>query len=402
MFDQLFERPHALARHRAGPLLKERTSFLTHLAARGMPRITLRCTAQRLLVIANALGLASRTGKTITRDKIKRTANGDAVFVSIATRWLQFLGRLQSRPSPVCPHAKKIKSFADYLEHERGLASATIRGCCWIVPRLLSQLNTADGSLREITPDRIDRALQELLEKGKYSRVSVQGWASRLRSFFRFAELRGWCRKGLANSIRGPRVYSQASLPVGPSWDDVRRMLAMTDGNRPVKIRDHAILMLLAIYGLRAGEVSQLRLDDFDWERERLTVEGSKTQRTRTWPLSRAAGDAVLRYLKEVRPHSSHREVFLTVHAPFRPMRNLWGLVAKRLRSLDLSLPHHGPHALRHACATRLLNRGLSLKEIGDQLGHQDPDTTRIYAKVDLVGLREVADFDLGRLGGPR
>ena len=75
---------------------------------------------------------------------------------------------------------------------------------------------------------------------------------------------------------------------------------------------------------------------------------------------------------------------------------SLWRIVGSRLRSLDESLPHHGPHALRHACATRLLATGLTLKEIGDQLGHVDPDTTRIYAKVDLGGLRQVADFDLG------
>ena len=75
---------------------------------------------------------------------------------------------------------------------------------------------------------------------------------------------------------------------------------------------------------------------------------------------------------------------------------SLWQMVGRRLRSLHVSLPHYGPHALRHACATRLLAAGLSLKEIGDQLGHADPDSTRIYAKVDLAGLREVADFDLG------
>src|SRR5205807_5227659 len=108
--------------------------------------------------------------------------------------------------------------------------------------------------------------------------------------------------------------------------------------------------------------------------------------------------DAILRYLKEVRRRSAHREVFLALLAPTRPLGNLWAVVGPRLRQLGVSLPHHGPHALRHACATHLLAQGLSLKEIGDHLGHQDPDTTRIYAKVDLVGLRQVADFDLGGL----
>jgi integrase len=111
----------------------------------------------------------------------------------------------------------------------------------------------------------------------------------------------------------------------------------------------------------------------------------------------RSVGDAILRYLQEVRPRSPRRELFLSLKAPFHPVRlSLWSIVGKRLRSLHLSLPHYGPHALRHACATRLLAAGLSLKEIGDQLGHTAPDSTRIYAKVDLVGLRQVADFDLG------
>ncbi len=210
--------------------------------------------------------------------------------------------------------------------------------------------------------------------------------------------MKAWCRKGLADAIHGPRIYSQTSVPFGPSWDDVRRLIAGCEGDKPANIRDRAILMLLAVYGLRAGEVRGLRLDDFDWSNEVLTVSCSKARGSRTFPLVRVVGDAVLRYLKEVRPQSVHREVFLTLYPPARPLRVLWGIVANRLRPLAPSLPHHGPHSLRHACATHLLSQGLSLKEIGDQLGHRDPDTTRIYAKVDLVGLRQVADFDFGGL----
>jgi integrase len=140
-------------------------------------------------------------------------------------------------------------------------------------------------------------------------------------------------------------------------------------------------------------------LEDFDWENELLFVARPKTGEKAEYPLSRVVGDAVLRYLQEVRPRTNHREVFLTLSAPFRPLRTgLWAIVASRLRPLGVSIPHYGPHALRHACATRLLDRGLSIKEIADHLGHRDPDSTRIYAKVDLHGLRQVADFDLGGL----
>ena len=101
--------------------------------------------------------------------------------------------------------------------------------------------------------------------------------------------------------------------------------------------------MLLAIYGLRRGEVSRLRLEDFDWEHEVFRVVSSKTGRVRTYPLTRSVGDAILRYLQEVRPRSSHRELFLSLNAPFRPVRSVAvGMVGDRLRSLHVSLPITG------------------------------------------------------------
>jgi integrase/recombinase XerD len=136
-------------------------------------------------------------------------------------------------------------------------------------------------------------------------------------------------------------------------------------------------------------------LEDFDWGGERLRVWCPKTKRERTYPLVRPVGDAVLRYIREVRPQSQHRVLFLTLLAPIRPLRHLWDIVGKRLRGLGVTSPHLGPHALRHACATHLLAEGFTLKQIGDHLGHRQPDTTRIYAKVDLAGLRQVADVNL-------
>jgi len=194
-----------------------------------------------------------------------------------------------------------------------------------------------------------------------------------------------------------PRVYRYAALPAGPSWAEVERVIAAASGDKPAEIRARALLLILAVYGLRCGEVVALRLEDFDWEREMLTVPSGKRQRPRIYPLCRSVGDAILRYLREARPPSTHREVFLRVRAPFHPMRGstLTSLVRQRLLAAGVQSPHHGPHALRHACATHLLMQGLSLKEIGDQLGHHSPEATRTYAKVDLTALRSVADVDL-------
>jgi integrase len=187
---------------------------------------------------------------------------------------------------------------------------------------------------------------------------------------------------------------------VGPSWSDVQRLIATTEGFRPKDIRDRAILLLLTVYALRSGEVRALKLEDLDWEKGSLFVPRTKGRKREPYPLSPTVGHAIIRYLKEARPRSPYREVFLTVEAPIQPLRgsSLWTIVAKRTLSLDPPVKRHGPHALRHASATHLLAQGYSLKEIGDHLGHRLAKTTAIYTKVNLSGLREVANLSLGGL----
>ena len=137
-----------------------------------------------------------------------------------------------------------------------------------------------------------------------------------------------------------------------------------------------------------------------DWTRRILRVRRSKSARVQEYPLTRAMRQAIRRYLKEARPQSLHGELFLTLHAPFRPLpRNaVYMLTRSLLDRLKIVSPKRGPHALRHACATYLLNSGLPLKAVGDHLGHRSLTATQVYAKVDLPGLRTVAAFDLGGL----
>lgn len=397
MFEEVFVLPAVRARHRNAPFTEERARFLRYLSDLGLSRRTLLEVAPLLLVIVERLDLANRPNASISQHEIRQKATiKKGAFVSVATRWLRFLGRLESPPVPVGRFGDKINAYADFMRNERGLSPVTIHERCFVVQRILDRLATPDGSLEAISIVQIDAALLGLINQEGYARRTIQGWTSHLRVFFRFAEAQGWCCAGLAAAIQSPRVFRHAALPIGPSWDQVRRLLAMTEGDRPVDIRDRAVLMLLAIYGLRAGEVRNLCLEDVDWENETVRVVCGKTGRVRTVPLVRSVGDAILRYLKEVRPRSVHRELFLTLLPPIRPLRHLWDLVGKRLRKLGFETPHHGPHSLRHACATHLLAEGFSLKEIGDHLGHQQPNTTRIYAKVDFTGLQNVADFDLG------
>ena len=312
-------------------------------------------------------------------------------------RWLIYLGRLQPAIAAPQPYAEQVSKFGDYMRKERGLARQTIDRCCRTAREFLALLGEAGLRLDTLTTAQVDDILSQRLRGRSHARVTIRGDISCLRAFFRYAEACAWCRSGLPAAIVAPRLFRHETIPIGPSWENVKRLLVATQGNQRADIRARAVLMLLAVYGLRAGEVVGLRLEDIDWEREMLTVQRGKRQRPRIYPLCRAVGDAVLRYLREVRPKSARREVFLNLRAPFGPLSCglLYHLVGSRLRALDVTLPHYGPHALRHACATHLLEQGLSLKEIGYHLGHSDFETTRIYAKVDVVGLRAVGDFDL-------
>jgi integrase len=123
-----------------------------------------------------------------------------------------------------------------------------------------------------------------------------------------------------------------------------------------------------------------------------------KSGRRDLLPLEPRTGNAMARYLHHGRPRCDSRYVFLTLKAPFQPLSAgaLYHLVSHRLLPVVGPGKSRGPHALRHACARRLVDAGLSLKEIGDHLGHRSPDATRIYAKVDLACLRLVAMEDLG------
>ena len=382
-----------------------------------MRRTDLRFRAHYLLVIARFLRLADRTDEAISRDeigqkailwaqqseprKVRRGPDRPHPIRPLRHRLASVPGTTQATPVIPVPFAGEIAAFAEYLRNERGLSPTTIECRCSALRRFLIRVNPTNGSLQGNYCRPYRRCPCHANRAGRYCRSTVRDCAAFLRSFFRYAESRGWCRTGLAAAIKGPRVFGQETIPTGPSWDEVRQALAMTKGDRPVDIRDHALLLLLAVYGLRASEVVQLRLDDFDWEGELFTVRLSKSGRPRIYPLARSVAAAILRYLKEVRPRAALREVFLArCHAPLRPLHRstLYLIVSRRLRVVSPSLARFGPHALRHACATHLLQEGLSLKEIGDHLGHRHPETTRVYAKVDLAGLRQVADFDLGGL----
>ena len=218
-----------------------------------------------------------------------------------------------------------------------------------------------------------------------------------IRAFLRYAECRGWCRADIATGIVAPTIYRLEGLPDGPTREQVAMLLGTTTGKSVATVRAKALLALFAVYGLRSGEVSRLQLGDFDRRDETFLVDHSKRGGLKKYPLQRDVGDAILDYITNARPRVLCRNVFLTLTPPYRAVEPtvLSHLISKRIRKAGICCHHNGPHSLRHACATRLLEEGATFKEIGDFLGHRGSSAAGIYAKVNLTMLRQVADFTL-------
>jgi site-specific recombinase XerD len=415
MFDRLFARPTAIARHRNGPHAHARERFLAYCADEGFSHSMLCKIAWQLLVVASTVDLR---GHGVSAEEINRAASQPAVFcrrvkhgprpspsssqqlfVRVATAWLRFLGR------PLRPHtestgvSRQINAFRQYMVQDRGLSPVTIQTRCERVEWFMASVPVQRRSLREISVADVDAFIASKGAAG-WSRASLSVLAGSLRSFFRYAQARHWCEDSIAAAIEGPRIFAQERLPRGASWEEVQRLLASSNGDGAADIRAHAILMLLALYGLRAGEVSRLCLDDIDWDREIVSIHRPKQRCAQQYPWLPSVGDAVVRYLRDVRPRTSHRELFLTLAAPHRPLssQSVTALVHARLVSVESTLTRRGAHSLRHACAAHLLASGFSFKEIGDHLGHRSANSAFFYAKVDLAGLRQVAELDMGAL----
>ena len=201
----------------------------------------------------------------------------------------------------------------------------------------------------------------------------------------------------MARGITKPAVPKYTGGVKGPTWRDVRRLLRHDTSTKTPSLRAKAILSLCSIYALRSSEVAGLRLGDIDWREATIYVKRAKRGGYQRYPLQYEVGEAILRYLTKGRPRCACRNVFVTLGQPYRPLSAvaMWQTVSRRFDLLGIKSTYRGPHALRHACATHLLKKGTSLKDIADFLGHRSAKSVAIYAKYDTRLLRQVAAFRL-------
>lgn len=283
-------------------------------------------------------------------------------------------------------------SFGQYLVAERGLRPATVNQYLSESRNFLSE-RFGKGAIEwdQLTPGDI---AQHVLGRARaISPNAAQRTTIALRSFLRFLQQRGDIAANLVASVPTVANWSLAGVPKHLPAHEVELLLERCDRESAVEQRDHAILLLLARLALRAGEVVQMTLDDIDWEAGELTVRGKGGRQDRL-PIPQEVGQALARYLRQVRPRCSSRKVFIRLRAPHQGFAGAAAIVCVMRRALKragLNPSLKGAHLLRHSLATRMIGAGASLPEIGQVLRHSLPKTTALYAKVDLAALRALA-----------
>ena len=409
MFEILFSRPAAVRKHRNAPFVAEREAYLKQLADQGTKLSVVRRAAfvcrwiserirkwphDRPLRDEDLARLAmswARRRATNRRRAIPRPSPKES-FRSVAKGFLRTIGMLASAPVAAPePYEDQIQAFLAEQQVSRALAADTCTFREKQARRFMVYLKNHGICLENVQALHLDGYFQHLA--ASWCRVSLRSAAVGLRAWLKYCEQKCYIRPGLAEAILVPRIYSLEGLPLGPTWEQVSRIIVESEGTKPIQLRARAVLLLLSVYGLRSGEVRRLRIDDIDWKQATIRVVRSKSGRQNIYPLDTTVGNAIARYLRHGRPRTESGVLFLTIQAPFRPLSAgaVYSMVHYRLSRVISGKKGCSPHILRHACARHLVDAGLSLKEIGDHLGHRSPDATRIYAKVDLNALRLVA-----------
>jgi site-specific recombinase XerD len=287
-----------------------------------------------------------------------------------------------------------ITEFTAWYQTHRGVAPPTMRHYARGATAMLDAL---DADVRLWTPRAVRQFLLATVTGGRSE--STQKLITAMRAFLRYLAFRGDARADLGLAVPAVAHWRLAAVPRHLTADELTRVVAACEGEAPTRVRDRAMVLLLARLGLRAGDVVQLRLTDCDWTQGTIQVTGKGRYQVRL-PLPQEVGDAVLRYLA-TRPRLPETDrLFLTTIAPVAPLRTsdaVSSVVARALQRAGIHLARPGAHVLRHTAATEMLRQGVSLDHIGLVLRHRSLDMSAYYAKVDIAVLRQVAQPWPGR-----
>lgn len=402
-----FHFPGILRRHRAGPLGPHADALAADLGERGYSRQSIRA----------VVALATRFGEYLRRVGIKvsrqiREEHAARFCVALHSKGpfksapraiqlvLEHLRRcgvirgIAREPQKQGAAAKLLRSYEKYLAEVRGVMPSTIREYTQGARRLLHWLRQRHRSLQMARGQDVLAFIEALA--GAHPTPS---WRNRLTSqtrlFLRFLRTEAVIGSDLTGAVPKLRVWRLATVPRHLPWELVRKLVDSVDTTTPTGKRDKAVLLLIALLGMRGEEVRSLELKHVAWRVGEIRLPRTKAQRAKALPLPHEVGAALSDYVLHGRPQSSSPAVMLRHAAPRCALAHpaaVSRIVARCIDRAGIVPPGHpGVHLLRHSLATRMVNAGVPIKQIADVLGHRSIDTTAIYTKVDMVSLGAVA-----------
>ncbi len=377
----------------SGPLERWAREFAARLARLGYAQPSIRPVLFVFAFVSNWLGTRRLCPGDVTAKQVehlRHARRGDGYGRSLS-KVLEFLREAGEVP-PVRPIVSRtgldrlLDRYREYLVDERGLSGGVVRWYCIVAGRFLAG-RPRGAHLRRLTASEVGEFLRK--EARGFSPSHARYVASALRSLVRFLHAEGRIPVSLVGAVPSISGWRGASLPRALTPGAVRRILQSCDRRALSGRRDYAVLLLLVRLGLRAGEVAGLELDALDWRRGEVVVHGKGKTLSRL-PLPQDVGQALSAYLVR-RPRVASRALFLRSRAPLQRLTQsaITNLVAKA--SQRAGRARVGPHQLRHTLATEMLRRGATLAQIAQVLRHRSLTTTALYAKVDRVALRELA-----------
>jgi site-specific recombinase XerD len=253
------------------------------------------------------------------------------------------------------PASMLIEEYANYLHEVRGFAASTVSNHRYTVRCFLQHVGEEELALKKI---RVPQIESYITKAGKrLSRASLQHDIGALRGFLRFLAIDDRAPAGLASQIDTPRLYQLEKLPRALPWETVRTLLRSIDRTSAMGLRDYAMFLLMATYGLRASEVVGITLDDIHWGQGSLRIRQRKISSPLELPLTNEVSTALVKHLKRTPPPPPYRRIFLRMRAPIGVLKRtvLRGTFSRSVRKSDLRIPFQGPHCLRHSLAVYLL-----------------------------------------------
>jgi integrase/recombinase XerD len=305
-------------------------------------------------------------------------------------RYLAANGLIAANQPATAPSSILIEEYANYLREVHGFASSTVSHHRYTTQCFLQHLDHLGIALKKIQTRHLE---SYVVKTGKrLSRASLQHDIGALRGFLRFLAIDGRVSNGLSDQIDSPRLYQFEQLPRALPWETVQNLLRGIDRTSAMGLRDYAMFLLIATYGLRASEVAAITLDDLRWRQGRLRIHQRKTSSPLELPLTNEVSTALVKHLRRTPPPKAYRRIFLRMRAPIDALKPTAITEAFRswIRKSGLDIPIQGPHCLRHSLATHLLKNGTPFKTIGDILGHRSPVSTSTYLRLATEDLREV------------